>query len=78
MSLDSTPYTPPPVRRLTPGEKARVLGKLCQVETAALFTPEWDRVAGQLWEWRWSIGRDELPCAEVPRIGAELERWSIR
>ena len=78
MSLDSTPYTPPPVRRLTPGEKARVLAKLRQVETAALLTPEWDRVAGRLWEWRWAIEHDDLPCAEVPRIGAELDRWSVR
>ena len=78
MSLDSTPYTPPPVRKLTASEKARVLEKLRQVETAALFTPEWDRVATLLWGWRWTTERDELPCAEVPRIGAELDRWSVR
>ena len=78
MSKDDAPFTPPPVRRLSEVERERTLGKLRRLETAALFTPEWERVADLLWGWRWTIGRDELTCEDVPRIAAELKRWGVR
>ena len=78
MGKDSAPYTPPPTRVLSADEQARLLSKLRRLETEAMFTPEWDRVAELLSSWRWSVRLGRLFCSDVPAIAAELERWGVR
>ena len=78
MGKDDAPYVSPPVRLLSEGEQGRLLDKLRRLETEAMVTPEWDRVADLLSSWRWSVRLGRLVCSDVPAIASELERWSVR
>jgi hypothetical protein len=68
---------PPPHRRLSPDERARLTRLLDALDDALLFTPDRDRLAPFLAECRLGARAALIRCARVRPLADLLDRYGV-